>query len=266
MVAATAALGLGLVVAATSTAAQLPTLTLAVTKNTVKVGGQRVSGAVQISTTVSGEAVDNPALILLKPGVTEADFLHVVSKFGEEADFDAIDAYGTIVFGAPDSPKGQTTTAYAVLQPGNYVAVNNNNGVAAFTVSKSRSPASLPAPQATITAIEFGFRGADTLHDGELVRFADGGYLIHMFQVAQVANAADAKKAEADLLAGNTAAAKKFAIAAPVSLASPISGGQAQESVITAAPGTYVLFCSMNTQDGREHYQLGMYRTITITK
>ena len=34
----------------------------------------------------------------------------------------------------------------------------------------------------------------------------------------------------------------------------------------TRLPGVYVIFCSMNTQDGREHFQLGMYRTITIVK
>lgn len=263
---AAATIGLALAVAATASASQLPTLTLAVTKNTIKVGGQHVSGAVQISTTVSGEAEDNPSLIMLKPGVGLAEFMHVVSKLGRESDFDAIDAYGTIVFSGADAPKGQTTTADTILEPGNYIAVNNGNGVAAFTVSKSSSPASLPAPQATVSAIDFGFRGADTLHTGELVRFADEGYLIHMFEAVPVASAADAKKAEADLLAGNVPAAKKFAIGAPAMLAGSISSGQQQESTITAAPGTYVLLCAMNTQDEREHFQLGMYRTITITK
>jgi hypothetical protein len=28
----------------------------------------------------------------------------------------------------------------------------------------------------------------------------------------------------------------------------------------------YVMFCEMNTQDGRDHYQLGMYRMIRIVK
>jgi hypothetical protein len=27
-----------------------------------------------------------------------------------------------------------------------------------------------------------------------------------------------------------------------------------------------VIFCAMNAQDGREHFQLGMFRTITIVK
>ena len=63
-----------------------------------------------------------------------------------------------------------------------------------FTVTKSLIPASLPAPQATVDAIEFGFRGATTLHDGELVRFKNNGYLIHMVQAAQVASIANAAR------------------------------------------------------------------------
>jgi hypothetical protein len=39
-----------------------------------------------------------------------------------------------------------------------------------------------------------------------------------------------------------------------------------QQEVITQPPGVYVIFCAMNTEDGREHFQLGMYRTIRIVK
>jgi hypothetical protein len=39
-----------------------------------------------------------------------------------------------------------------------------------------------------------------------------------------------------------------------------------QQQVLTAPPGIYVLACFMNTQDGREHTQLGMERTIRIVK
>jgi hypothetical protein len=46
----------------------LPTLTLALTKNTVKVGGSEVSGAVNVVTTVTGEKSDGPVLFLLKRG------------------------------------------------------------------------------------------------------------------------------------------------------------------------------------------------------
>jgi hypothetical protein len=90
--------------------------------------------------------------------------------------------------------------------------------------------------------------------------------MIHMAQAAQTASVATANKAEADLLEGNSKGAKKYAIAAPITLSGPISSGESQESVVSAPPGTYVLYCSMNTQDGREHFQLGMFRTIKIVK
>jgi hypothetical protein len=80
-----------------------------------------------------------------------------------------------------------------------------------FTVTQSAAPALLPPPGAEIDAIDFGFRGASTLHDGELVRFKNDGYLIHMFLFAQAKSAADATKAEALLLAGKgNEAAKKY--------------------------------------------------------
>jgi hypothetical protein len=28
----------------------------------------------------------------------------------------------------------------------------------------------------------------------------------------------------------------------------------------------YVIFCAMNSEDGRDHFQLGMFRTIQIVK
>jgi hypothetical protein len=53
----------------------------------------------------------------------------------------------------------------------------------------------LPAPQTVIAAIEFGFRSPGMLHDGELVRFANHGFLVHMVDFARVRNAADIRKA-----------------------------------------------------------------------
>jgi hypothetical protein len=54
--AATAALALVAMTAASVAAGTLPTLTLALTKSTVTVGGSEVSGAVNIVSTVTGES------------------------------------------------------------------------------------------------------------------------------------------------------------------------------------------------------------------
>jgi hypothetical protein len=35
---------------------------------------------------------------------------------------------------------------------------------------------------------------------------------------------------------------------------------------VRSASAYYVLFCAMNAQDGRDHFQLGMYKTIRIVK
>src|ERR1700735_3693282 len=140
-----------LTLGATSLAASsLPTLTLALTKNTVTVGGSEVSGAVNVVSTVKGEASDDPGLVLLKPGVTVAEFGAVVSKLGSNSPLDAIDPYGTIVFDGQVAA-GQASSREVDLVPGTYVALENGNGHAAFTVTPSASPASLPTPGATVT-------------------------------------------------------------------------------------------------------------------
>ena len=46
----------------------------------------------------------------------------------------------------------------------------------------------------------------------------------------------------------------------------PASTGAVQQFAIHAKPGVYVMVCFMDTQDGREHTQIGMERTIRIVK
>ena len=48
--------------------------------------------------------------------------------------------------------------------------------------------------------------------------------------------------------------------------AGPLSSGSMQQEVITEPPGLYVILCAMNAEDGRDHFQLGMFRTIRIIK
>jgi hypothetical protein len=258
--------GLVLMSATSVAASSLPTLTLALTKNTITVGGDEVSGAVNIVSTVSGEPSDSPTLFLLRPGVTAAEFGKAVSTLPSNSPFDAIDPYASIVFDGT-AVAGAATTAETWLQPGNYVAAENGNGFAAFTVTQSVHPMTLPVPGATVRAIEFAFRGASTLHDGELVRFVNDGYLIHMFLFAQAKSLADAAKAEALLLAGKgNEALKLYSTGVHGMFAGPLSHAELQQEVINEPPGVYVIACAMNAEDGRDHYQLGMFRTITIVK
>jgi hypothetical protein len=262
---AAVAFGLALSTASSVAATSLPTLTLALTKNTVTVGGSMVSGAVNVVTTVTGEKSDGPGLILLKPGVTPAEFGKFITTLSPKSPFDAIDPYGTIVFDG-FAVAGTPASAETVLSPGTYLAVENGNGHAVFTVTQAAHPATLPTPGATVTAIDFAFRGARTLHDGELVRFQNDGYLIHMVLFVQAKSVAAAKKAEALLLAGKVPGGHKYGTGVKGMFAGPISHGAMQQEVITEPPGVYVIACAMNAEDGREHFQLGMFRTIRIVK
>jgi hypothetical protein len=259
-----------LVLAAPSLAAgSLPTMTISLHGGkSIAVGGAETSGAVTIKTTVHGEASGEPTLFQLKPGVSDAAFFKGLKALSGDTPFDAIDPYASAVFDAV-SPSG-TSSAETVLAPGRYVALDlSSQGkppAAEFTVKKSAHAAKLPKPGATVTAIDFAFRGASALHDGELVRFQNDGYLVHMFLFAQAKSAADASKAEADLLQGNIGAAKQYTTGLSGQFAGPLSTGGMQQEVITQPPGVYVVLCLMNAEDGRDHYQLGMFRTITIAK
>ncbi len=135
-----------------------------------------------------------------------------------------------------------------------------------FKVTSAKAPAALPAPEATIRSIEFAFRGPSTLHDGELVRFENEGFVVHMDFAAPVKNMKAAKQAVKYLLAGKEKAVEKLISGPPVSFAGPLSHGAYQQETITAKPGIYVQVCFMETQDGRDHTRLGMERIIRITK
>src|SRR5438876_765028 len=84
---------------------------------------------------------------------------------------------------------------------------------AAVTVTKSSSPASLPAASATESAIEFGFRGPTTFHSNTLVRAQNHGFLVHMIVLVGARNLtlADARELKALLQAGKDRQAMKIA-------------------------------------------------------
>ena len=120
----------------------------------------------------------------LDPGVTVNQLLQAAA-----GDPNNIALIASIVF-SPQANKG-TSRAEVSLRPGNYVAVDltpvesNSPPLTTFTISPAQSPASLPKPRATLNTIEFGFRGPGTLHDGELVRFGNKGFLVHMMFAAR---------------------------------------------------------------------------------
>lgn len=259
----------GLLSAVSAQASVLPTLTLTVTKSSITVGGATQSGGVNVVSTATGVKEAGVILFLLKPGATFDQVEAAIQK--AHGDINVTGKYGSLVFNAEVTP-GQKSEVQTDLQPGQYVAVvpggegQGSKAHALFTVSAAASPAVLPAPQATIRSIEFGFRGPSTLHDGELVRFENEGFLVHMDVAAPVKNMKAAKRAIKDLLANKEKALEKLIVGPPAGFAGPLSHEAFQQETITAKPGIYVEVCFMDTQDGRSHSVLGMERIIKITK
>jgi hypothetical protein len=270
-VAASALLTAGGTFAAGSAAAAsstLPTLSLTITKSSITVGGATQSGAVNVVSTATGVKEASAILVLLKPGATFEEAEAAIQK--AHGDTNVVDKYGSIVFDGEVTP-GQKSEAQTYLQPGQYVAVVPGEGKgsrahALFTVTPAASPVALPTPEATIRSIEFGFRGPSTLHDGELVRFENEGFLVHMDVAAPVKNMKAAKQAVKDLLAGKEKAVGKLISGPPAGFSGPVSHEAFQQETITAKPGIYVEVCFMDTQDGRGHNLLGMERIIKIVK
>jgi hypothetical protein len=256
---------------AAGTASSLPTLNIALTGTTgVSVSGSEVSGAVNVVSTFSGKAPSGPnsngptwGLVRLNPGVSVLQAAGAVQS--AHGDINALTPFGSLF---ADNSAGVPTQT--LLAPGNYAALNitgnGNPAIATFTVTPSSSPAALPNAAATETAIEFNFRGPTVLRNGTIVRAQNGGYLVHMVIGIGVKNAATGRQVMALLRAGKDGKAQKLASRNFLNLAGPISPGGMQQAVLSAKPGYYVEACFMDTQDGREHTQLGMERLIRVVK
>jgi hypothetical protein len=258
--------------ASAQAASTLPTLTVTVSNSSIAVGGALQSGAVNVAmSAAAGSKEPSPTLFLLKPGVTVAEVDAYLKTNAAPKDPNTASKYGSIVFDAEASP-GKTAEAQTYLQPGTYVALNGAGENSAkwpttsFTVTAAASPTSLPAPAATEQSIDFAFRGPNTLHDGQLVRFENAGYVVHMDFAIPVKNETGAKKLVKALKAGSEKGLEKLFAGAPVNFAGPLSTGASQQETISAKPGIYVQVCFMATQDGRAHTLLGMERIIKIAK
>jgi hypothetical protein len=268
------ALTAGMVVAAvavasgaTATAAgTLPTLTLTMTGKSITATPTVAAGAVNVVSNVSGEPVASPTLVRLQPGVTFQQAFSAAITHG--GDPNALDGLATIVAN-PEAAKG-TSTVQTTLTPGNYVALDTESNSPQkwphvnFTVTANASPGTLAKPQATVAAEEFRFTGPSVLHNGELVRFENDGYLYHMIIAIPAKNKVSAQALAAFLLAGKDNKAEKLASGQPMQWMGTAGHGAMHQQVLKAKKGYYVLACFMGTQDGREHTALGMERIIQV--
>jgi hypothetical protein len=263
------ALATGLGRAVPAQAAGLPTVTVSVTASSITVGGALQSGGVNVVSTATGVKERSVVLILLKPGVSAAEaFAFSTSK--ETKDLNNVSRLGSIVFNA-EAPVGHPSEVQTYLQPGIYIALavgeeGPPKGLTAFTVTASKAPVALPAPQATERSIEFGFLGPSVLKDGELVRFENEGFVVHMDVAFRAKSRKAAKELVGLLRAGKERGIGRLLAGSPAGFQGPVSAGAYQQEVITAKPGWYVQACFMDTQDRRSHTLLGMERIIKITK
>ncbi len=246
-------------------AASLPVVTVAMNGKKISVSGALRSGGVRVVSRVTREPQGDPTFVRLDPGVSFAQFLAALPSIG--ADQNNVDGIGSIVFSV-QADKG-VSSAQVRLTPGRYVALDiSGNGqppLTTFVITKAAAPATLPRPQAGIFSIEFAFRGPGLLHDGELVRFGNHGFLVHMIVAIRAANAADAREIAVLLRAGKDSQAQGLATGI-YSFVNVLTHGAYQQEVISQRPGYWVLACFMDTQDGREHTQLGMERVIQIVR
>jgi hypothetical protein len=256
--------------AGSAQAATLPTLTLTATPTSITVGGTLESGGVNVVSTATGIKEAAVLLFAIKPGVSVAEVTAFLESKKTAGDPNNASKYGSIVFDTEASPG--KSEAQTTLAPGQYLALagpgegNPTKLRASFTVTPAKAPAALSTPQATVKTIEFGFRGPSVLHDGELVRFENEGFVVHMDYGLPVRSQQAARQLVKDLVNGHEKQAGKLIAGPPVGFAGPISSGAYQQETITAKPGWYVQVCFMSTQDGRPHTALGMERIIKITK
>ena len=238
-------------------------------KTGISVSGSEVSGAVTVVATHTGAGAGGAsfALARVNPNVNPAveipqAFMAVGAQHGDE---DVLTARGDAVVVSANAPG----TVQTVLTPGTWVALNSTGmgrpGFQVFTVSTSPSPAALPAAAATQSAIEFGFNGPNVLHSGTTVRAQNAGFLVHMIDLIGLKSKAVWPKVRSLLLAGaGRKAFGPYLNGQFISLLDPASPGAMQQQVLNAKPGFYVEACFMDTQDHRQHTQVGMERLVQV--
>jgi hypothetical protein len=251
-------------------AATLPTVTATVSSTSISVSGALQSGAVNIASTATGGKEPSVVLVKLNPGVSAAEVFAFLASNKPSQDPNTISKYGSIVFDA-EASAGQKSEVQTDLVPGQYVALgaSGEGGPKVkmpFTVTAAANPAVLPTPQAIVRSIDFGFKGPATLHDGEIVRFENEGFVVHMDVAFPAKSRAAATKIVHGLLTGHEKGLEKLVSGAPFGFAGPLSHEAFVQETITAKPGWYVQACFMETEDGRDHTRLGMERIIKITK
>jgi hypothetical protein len=254
--------------AATHSKNALPTLNLHMNGSAITVGGSKMSGAVDVRATVSGEKNGSPLLVRLNPGVSYAQAQKILAKAGKTGDPNFASLGGAIVY-SEGVHNGATSDVETVLQPGRYLAIDvaghSAPRTAKFSVSKSASPAKLPAASATSTSIEFAFRGPSTFKHGTMIRGFNEGWVVHMNSWIGVKSKSAGQKVVSALRAGKPFKQfKQFLSGSFFSLYGPVSHGAIAQLKLNAKPGFYVAACFMNTEDGREHTQLGMERLIQV--
>jgi hypothetical protein len=255
--------------AAGTTSGGLPTIDVTTDGNSIAVSGTLESGAVDVHTVATGKQSGSPLFVHLNDGVT-ADQVIAFLQSKKASDPNNIEPYGSIVFDVEGGPG--TSDVQTILQSGDYVAFDGTKNNPAdwphttFTINENGSPASLPPAQESQKAIEYGFRGQGTLHVGQVIRASNAGWLVHMAVGIQVKSKAAGRQVVQYLRAGQDRKVGKLAARGFFSLFGPVSHGAVQQMVLQAKPGWYVEACFMDTQDGREHTQLGMERLVHIVK
>ena len=117
------------------------------------------------------------------------------------------------------------------------------------------SPATLARPQATVASQEFRFTGPTKLHDGELVRFENDGYLYHMIIAIPVASKKNARLLSTFLEAGKEQQGREARPGQPLQWMGTVGHGAMHQQVLNAKPGTYVLACFMgHRRTARAHH------------
>jgi hypothetical protein len=250
-------------------ATTLPTVSVALSPSSATIGGALQSGGVNVVTTDTGVREASVILVALKPGVTPVE-AEAFTKSPKFRDPNNVAEIGSIAFDAEANP-GAPSEVQTELKAGNYVLLTGPSQgeptiKAHFTVAASKTPAALPVPGATVRSIDFNFRGPSVLHVGELVRFENEGFVVHMQLAFPVRNLKSARKAARLLREGRERPLRKLFVGPPVNFAGPLSHDAFQQEAITARPGVYVEVCFMETQDARDHTRIGMERIIRIAR
>jgi hypothetical protein len=236
-----------------------PTVAVTAGKGTVAVQppGPLAAGPTRFEFTRSGNADVSVYLVTLRAGVSVEELQKVIKS---DASLGLVFLEGSASLSAAEPKRAVTVNLRANVNYALVSQVGNTYAVTPLATNATPNGATAPAPAATISMFDYGFRGSKTLPRNGIIRVRNDGSAFHFALAFPVRKNASDKQVGRALRSGSEKAIGRVAAGAPVSVQDVLSPTTVNDNEIKFPKGgRYALVCFFG-----EHNALGMYRVVKV--